>query len=146
MIEEFRVHPLYYLLVVLSALLSLLLGRTLWHTATTGTLLFFGVALVALLWFLSALGTRVHLLQTAMTIQRPLRLLLPSPQERACTIDYRQLYSVDQSGRFLQVLTILYYPKEPDGLLDLAQVTTITLPLMGNQQILRQRLEDAIAQ
>ncbi len=163
MIEEFRVHPLYYLLVAFSVLLLLLLGRALWEMVTTGVLLFFGIAIVAILWFLSALGTRVHLLPTEMAIQMPMRFpLLPplctqlrtSPvnatevfdRRTTCTIDYRQLYSIDESGRFLTVLTILYYPKEQDGLLDLTQIATITLPLMRNQQTLRQRLAAVIAQ
>lgn len=158
MIEEFRVHPLYYLLVALSALLLLLLSWTLWETATAGTLLFLGIGIVALFWFISALGTRVYLSQTGLTIQQPLRFPVlsqfRSPQVEAkpaaqqgtsCTIDYRQLYSIDESGRLLTVLTILYYPKAADGLLDLTQIATMTLPVMRNQQLLRQRLEAAIS-
>ena len=163
MIEEFRVHRLYYLLVTFSVLLLVLLGSSLWEMITTGALLFLAIAIVAILWFISALGTRVHLSPTEMTIQMPLRFPLLPPlcdqlqsaqlhatgvmnRRTTCTIDYRQLYSIDESGRFLTVLTILYHPSEPDGLLDLTQIATVTLPLMGNQQTLRQRLEAALSQ
>jgi len=152
MSEEFSAHPLYYLLTALSASMALLLGWDLWETTTAAAFFFFGIAVVATLWFASALGTRVTLSATGMQLHRPLpRLRFPSERATATaeqpgisTIDYRQFYTVDQSGRLLSVLTILYYPKESDGLLDLTKVATMTLPLMRNQPQLRDRLEAAI--
>ncbi len=144
--ENFQTHPLYYGLTALSTLLLLLLSWHLFQTVTLGSLLFVCVAGGATIWFASALGTQVWLSPSTMVIDRPLWLFALAGRRRSCTIDYRQLVSVDQSGRVFAVLTVLYYPRRQDGLLDLEQLAAITLPVVTDQATLRERLEAAIPQ
>lgn len=157
MVREFRSHPIYYVLTAGVLLLLVLLGWDLWHNATPATFLFVGIVLVITLWFISALGVRVTLAPAELTIIRPPWSLLSifgyvssvidlgdNPPTKA--IAYRQLISVEESGRFFSTLTLLYYPVAPDGLLDLEQIANLTLPIVRNQQDLRERLEAAIPQ
>jgi hypothetical protein len=144
MSETFQTHPVYYWLTAIATLLLLLLSWHLLQAVTLGSILFVCVAGVATIWFASALGTQVRLSPAAVAIHMPLRSFALPGRRKSCTIDYRQLVSIDQSGRFLAVLTVLYYPRRPDGLLDLEQLAAVTLPLITDQAMLRERLEAAI--
>lgn len=149
MAHEYRAHSIYYLLTAAMLALLLLLGWELWRTPTPGALLFVAITLGAGLWFASAFGTRIHLSPTAITLERAIGDKLPSPLNRVLpystqTVAYRQLIHAEESGRFLSVLTLLYYPIQPDGLLDFDHVASITLPMVTNQEQLLAHLEAVV--
>jgi hypothetical protein len=127
-------------------LLLLLLLYSLTDGVTWSAALFLFVAIVALLWFVSALGTRVCLTNDELSVNRPLRMLIQPGRPTTQTIAYRQLLRVEESGRFLATITLLYYPLGSDGLLDMAQLSSLTLPLMVEQMTLRDRLEAGVPQ
>jgi len=153
MIREFRSHPIYYGLFVGTLALFLLLSWELWRSPTPGTFLFVVILFVATLWFVSALAIRVSLTATELLIARPQWPLISMLTQMASfadtnqpikTIAYRQLIHVEESGRFLSSLTLLYYPMKPDGFLDLETIANLTLPVVTNQSDLRDQLEAAI--
>jgi len=151
MTDEFRTHPIYYLLTGGSLLLFALLSWDLWHYPTPGTLLFVGITLAATVWFALALNVHVRLSANEVTITRPYRehipIMLPVVEQSPTqTIAHRQLVSVEMSGRLLSALTLLYYPIQPDGLLDFDRIGTLTLPVLTRQEDLHKRLEAAIPQ
>jgi hypothetical protein len=71
-----------------------------------------------------------------------LRLLRPVGSKQ---IDYRQLISVSTQGRFLGVLTVLYHPRNADGMIDTNRVASLLAPGIVNTQALLDQLEDRIA-
>ena len=147
MVHEFRAHPIYYALAGGTLLLLMLLGWDLWQNPTAGAFLFVAIVLVAMLWFVFALDVHVALAPSELTVHRSYsRAFTGFTQPAPETIAYRQLISAEPSGRFLSTLTLLYYPMQSDGLLDLEQVASTTLPLMTNQSDLLERLEAVIPQ
>lgn len=172
MTDSFRTHPIYYLLIAISLGLTGLLGWSLRTEYSAGSLFFTLITLAATLWFALALKTEVVLTESGLLIYSPFRY---NWQQRTWDatdgqlITYRQLIEVDESGRFLSVLTLLYHPIQvihaerdlsttaesitmvagarvrPD-LLDLEGIESVTLPLLTNQRLLRERLESAILQ
>ena len=127
-------------------LLLLLLIYALTDGFTWGVLLFLLIAAVALAWFISAVGTSVQLTDDALTVARPLRTLIAPGQPATQSVTYRQLIGVEESGRFLATITLLYYPLGAGGLLDLDRIASLTLPIVVDQTTLRDRLEAVVPQ
>ncbi|MEZ4677877.1 MAG: hypothetical protein R2932_27035 [Caldilineaceae bacterium] len=143
MTAHFQSHPIYYLLTLLSTILILLMVWSLSRATNVGTLLFTLVAIGATLWFVANLQTKVLLSKTGLVLHRRFGQIIPW-QTATIDLEYRQLISVEPSGRLLPVLILLYYPKQPNGLLDLDHIVGLTLPLLTNQEELRQKLTDMI--
>ncbi len=101
---------------------------------------------VAVFLLLSALGfagihgmwalTRVELTPTGLTVHRPGRPPLH--------VDFRQMVDVHEGGRLLKTLSLVYYPVDADGLVDLEAPRSLFLPAVERQaellRVLRSRL------
>ena len=147
MTQQFRPHPIYYLLIVAMLLLS---GLLCWGMRTgigPGDLLFLFITLAAVGNFLSALMTSLTITESAIHLRRPLaRWRNPFSMRSHGTqtkeqIAFRQLIRVDRAGRILPALTLLYHPLQPNGLVDMDRVTYVTLPMVTNQNMLQEYLE-----
>ncbi len=131
--KTYQPHPRYLLLAVVCGLFTGLFGWTLWHNFSPATT-FFGLLCLALgLWNVQAALTQVQFDGQRLTIHRPLR----SPQQ----IELRQLASVSEEGRLTRVLTMTYYPRQSNGLLDMEQLDTVHLPTVDDQTELLAQLQ-----
>ena len=81
-----------------------------------------------------------------MLFRSPLRTLIAPGQPATQSVAYRQLIGVEESGRFLATITLLYYPLGAGGLLDLDRIVSLTLPIVVDQTTLRDRLEAVVPQ
>lgn len=126
MVQAYRSRLLYTWLTIFCLLLTLLLA---WDSmrSFTGGGLFFTVIMVAItLWFARLVGNRVVVNERSLVLHAPLRA--------AQAVEFRQLISVNESGRFLLVPTLLYHPLQPSGLVDLENVATLILPALTSQE------------
>ncbi|MCB0063683.1 MAG: hypothetical protein KDE19_16285 [Caldilineaceae bacterium] len=154
MSQQFRSHPIYALLTLLLLLLAALLVWGMRDGIAPGDLLFFVVALAAAGYFAISLTTSIRLTESELHIHRPLRLWENrSAQQREASVThapsgfqiaFRQLISVERTGRLLPVLTILYHPVQADGLIDVTHIAQSTLPLVIHQDELQARLEEVV--
>ena len=150
MTEQFRPHPIYYLLIGVMMILACLLAWGMSNGITLGEVLFFGITMVAVSYFLFSVMTSLTVTDTAISVRHPLKLLnTPSwPQTHGTQagekIVFRQLISVERTGRILPALTLLYHPMQANQLIDTDRIIHITLPMVTNQDALHARLEAAI--
>lgn len=136
--QVYRAHALYSLVTLLLVLLTLVLA---WNMVQDFSWegLFFGLLMLAItLWFGRLIGNQLTLDERGLTLIAPLR----RPQR----IDFGQLLSVSESGRLFIVLTLLYHPRQPTGLLDLETVQSVTLPTLTAQDQLLATLTAQIPQ
>jgi hypothetical protein len=132
-LKTYLPHPRYLLLAVVCGLFAGLFVWTLWQSFTPATLFFCALCLGLTLWNGQAALTQVQLDGQKLTVSAPLR----SPR----TIELRQLASVSEEGRLTRVLTITYYPVQPNGLLDMEQLDTVHLPTLDDQAELLAQLQ-----
>lgn len=136
MIQTFTPHPIYRWLTLGCLVLSGLLSWGLLQSSTISEVFFWAVSVGASLWFASAMLSRVQIDERAVVLQRPLR--------SRCQVEFRQLVSVTESGRFTQALLLLYYPRQPDNLLNLDHVYPLQLPAVIDQEKLLTTIEARI--
>jgi hypothetical protein len=123
--REFRPLPLYWGIAGICILLALLLAWEFWQTSNLGALLFLLIMLSIALWSCDSALSRVFLSTSTLQMTTPLR--------GGRSVELRQLVSVVESGRIAPVVALLYHPRGADGLLDLDQVQSLTLPVLQNQ-------------
>jgi hypothetical protein len=97
---------------------------------------FFGVSAAVTLWLGRALFSRVQLDEQGITVAMPWR--------KAQQIAWRQVVSVNEAGRFFRGLSLLYYPQQANGLVDLEQVYSLVLPAVVDQEQLLEAIEARI--
>jgi len=131
--KYYQAHFVYIALIAIGLLLSGLLIREFWQGATLGALPFLAISLGVAAWSGLALATRVEVTPTSLTVYAPLR--------KPRTIEFRQLIMVAQSGRLLQVISLLYYPRQEEGLLTLDTVASLHLPALREQAELLAKLQ-----
>jgi len=136
MSQTFLPHPLYRWLTLSSFLLTGLLGWGLIERMTLEEFFFFLLSATISLWFGNALFSRIQLQERTITLHTPLR----GVQE----VDFRQLVSAAEASRVMHSLSLLYHPRQPDGLLDLEQIQLLRLPAVVDQEQLLIALEARI--
>lgn len=145
--QQYRPHPIYYLLTAAMLFLIVLLGWGLRDGIILGDLLFLGIGIGALLYFAGALTTVVTIDEHALAVYHPLgRLLRKSTNRPGQPILFQQLIQVELTGRLLPSLTLLYHPRETDAFVDTEQIQHITLPMILQQEELQTQLEAMISQ
>jgi len=127
---------MYRWLTLVCLILSGLLGWSLVQSVTPEAIFFLGISLGAGLWFANEMLSRIALSERTIALQRPLR--------GVCEVEFRQLVSVAESGRFTQSLSVLYYPRQPDSLLDLEHIHHLSLPAVTDQERLLMAIEARI--
>lgn len=145
--QQYRPHPIYYLLMAAMLFLIVLLGRGLRDGVILGDLLFLGVGIGAFLYFAGALTTVVTVTDTAVTVHHPLgKLLRRSTGQAGQQILFQQLIQVELTGRLLPSLTLLYHPRATNTFVDTETIQHITLPMVLQQEELQTALEAVIPQ
>ena len=105
-------------------LAALFCAWALWRQFDWITLLFCFGCLFAAASFGSQLLARVELDAAG------LRLVSPFARRR---VEFRQLDSATEAGRLLRVIVVTYHPLAPNGLLDLEDLHSVTLPAVNQQ-------------
>lgn len=126
-------HPTsrYRLLAGVSLVAFLLLAWLLRSGITWDVILFCGLSLVGFLWSLRQAATQVTLEPTALTVRTPF-----SAERR---VEFNQISSANIEGRGGRLITVLYHPRLPNGLLDLDTIKALILPtLVGQDQLMEQ--------
>lgn len=136
MSQTFTPHPLYRWLTMGCFVLTGLLGWSLIATITLEEFFFFILSATISLWFSNALFSQVRLDERTLALQTPL-----SGIQR---VEFRQMVSATESGRFLHSLSLLYHPRQADGLLDLDHVQHLLLPAVVDQEKLLTAIEARI--
>ena len=134
--KQYQPHFVYIAMIAVGLLFSGLLIREFWQGATLGALPFLVISLGLAVWSALAFATRVEVTSSSLTVHTPLRA--------ARTVEFRQLIMVAESGRLLQVISLLYYPRQVDGLLTLDTVASIHLPALREQAELLAKLQASI--
>jgi hypothetical protein len=134
--KQYRPHFVYIAIIAVGLVLSGLLVREFWLGATLGALPFLAISLGLAVWGFLAFATRVEVTPTSLTVYTPLR--------KPTTVEFRQLIMVAESGRLLQVISLLYYPRQADGLLTLDTVASLHLPALRGQAELLAQLQTSI--
>jgi len=133
-----RIHPIYRWLALGCLVLTGLLGWSL-RQGLRGDDLFFFLTIAAItVWFGHTLCSQIRLNERSIVLQTPLR----GVQE----VEFRQLVSVMETGRFMKSLSLLYYARQPDGLLDLDRVHHLLLPAVVDQENLLTTIQARIPQ
>lgn len=144
-----RASMRYRLLAGGALLMTLLFAWELWRLAaqqstTDGTLLgaflFCGVSLCILLWSGNAALTRVEIKRHGLVCHSAMAMLRGKP----VPVEFRQLVSVTESGRGSGAITLVYHPRREDGLLDVYDVHSLSLPAMEEQAELMELLEKRV--
>lgn len=136
--QVYRAHALYRWVTLLLVLLTFVLVWSMVQNFSREGLFFGLIMLVITLWFGRLISNQVTLDERGLTLFAPLR----RPQR----VDFGQLLSVSESGRLFVVLTLLYHPRQPTGLLDLETVHSLTLPALTAQDQLLATLTAQIPQ
>ena len=93
-----------------------------------GSLFFLLVGLVGMFWSGDQLLSRVELDGTEIRLRRLWR--------QPARIAFRQMDALRVSGRIFPALVFTYHPILPEGLLDLQDLDTLTLPAVEEQSLL----------
>jgi hypothetical protein len=123
----------YKFIALLCLLFAVGFGWNLTRRFSLDTLLFFVLSLALVTWSVIAMLSRVEVNADSLVLFTPLRA--------SRQVGFRQLISVSENGRFNRVLTLLYYPRSADGLLDLDNPHSLILPALAEQQELFELLE-----
>ncbi len=124
--KHFTPHFWYKLVALFCGGLMALFG---WNLAQRFTFeaAFFVVMLIGVVaWCGYSTLSQVAVTSTAVTLQTPLRANRQ--------VEFRQLISVSENGRFNPVITLLYHPHLANGLLDLDEVHSLILPALRDQE------------
>jgi len=139
----YRTSNRYRLLIAVALVLAALFAWELWRVISTdsaqtlawlGTLFFLAVSLGIGLWSLNAALVRLEVDETGVTLRAPLAA--------DTRVEFRQLVAISQSGRFGNSLTLLYHPRQEDGLLNLDDARSLFLPGVTEQDALLATLEE----
>lgn len=122
---RYAAHPKYRLLTGLWAGMAVLFLWQLRRGLDTGTLLFLLIALGLTAWYGRNLAGQVTLEERHLRLQRP---FVPD-----AVVEFRQLASVGEEGRFGQSILLHYHPLRGDGLLELDEIRSLALPALVNQ-------------
>lgn len=136
MSQTFLPHPLYRWLTLGCLLLTGLLGWSLIDSIALEEFFFFLLSATISIWFGNALFSRIQLQERTITLHTPLRGVQ--------AVDFRQLVSAAETGRMMHSLSLLYHPRQPDGLLDLEQIQHLWLPAVVDQEQLLTAIEARI--
>ena len=113
-------------------LAALFCGWALWRTFDWITLIFlFGCLFAAASFGVQLLG-RVEVDATGLRLETPLG---------ARRVEFRQLDSATEAGRLLRVVVVTYHPLLENGLLDLDDLRSVTLPAVNQQYELLELLQ-----
>ena len=129
----YRSSSRYGLYLAVSLTVTLAFGWTLSQGFDTGSALFFTICLFGAIWSAMSLISRVAVDTAGLTLH--------APPGRARRVEFRQLDSVDEGGRFIKVIVLLYHPFDESGLIDLDTLYSLTLPALENQTALLERLQ-----
>jgi hypothetical protein len=121
-------HSRYLVLAILCLGLAGLFGWELAHRFDWGMLLFLAITLGLAVWYASVMASRVTL--------HPDRVEVFAPLGGTQAIEFRQLLSVTEEGRFGRAILLSYHPLLDQGLLDLEDVRTLALPIVVGQDAL----------
>lgn len=129
---SYRASPRYQLMALVGVLVAIAFGWTLSSTWARGE----GLAYDALFFFLVMIGFTFWALYQALgrveLADRELTLYMPLAAPR--TIEYRQLFSATENGRVGgRSISLVYHPLRADGLLDLDDARSMTLPEVAGQ-------------
>ena len=122
----------YYLFTGLSLAAAALFGWSLYRANDPIDLLFLGAAVVGVAWYGSQAITRVAVANNTLVVRAPLRTR---------RIEFRQLIEAVEAGRALKRIVVAYHPLRADGLVDLDETRTYTLPAVNFQDELLQLLQ-----
>ncbi len=127
-------HPTsrYGLLTGAGAAAALLCAWSLWQQFDWITLLFLGGCLFAALAFAAQWRTVVELGEQGFVVHAPLRTR---------RVDYRQIDGAGEAGRIVRGIVVTYHPLRADGLLELDELHSVTLPAVDHQFELLDQLE-----
>jgi hypothetical protein len=138
MSQTFSPHPLYRWLTLGCLLLTGLLGWSLVTVITAEEFFFFILSATICLWFGNSFLSQVHVDEKTVEVRSPLHGVQ--------RVEFRQLVSVTETGRFIQALSLLYYPRQTNGLLDLDHIQHLLLPAVVDQATLLTAMEARIPQ
>jgi len=130
----YRPHSRYVLYAGVSLVMAVAFVWLLRNQYEGGAVFFLLVSLGAALWSVGNLLSRVEVDAVSLVVRLP---LLPARR-----IDIRQLAEVTENGRFVPALVVLYYPLRADGLVDLDDLRSQTLPAVEDQADLLQFLQE----
>ena len=111
-------------------------GWNLAHRLSLDNAFFFVLSVGMIAWAVYAMLSHVEINGDEIALVTPLRA--------SRRVDFRQLISVSENGRFNPVLTLLYYPRRSDGLLELDDARSLILPAVAAQQELLDLLEASL--
>lgn len=121
----FPAHRRYWLYLAAGVGLVLLFSWEMGQDFAPELAVLIGIGLLVALWAVRLIASRVELTTVGITVHMPL-----SPPQH---VDFRQMVSASEEGRTNQVITVIYYPVAPDGLLDLQNPRTLFLPAVESQ-------------
>ncbi|MEZ4865282.1 MAG: hypothetical protein R3C14_28490 [Caldilineaceae bacterium] len=125
-------HRAYQWLALLCLLILALLLRMLFARSDLETLFFCTIMLLAALWFGYNAFCRVEINATTLILHKPIGA--------SAVVTFQQLVSATESGRLITALTLLYHPRQPDGLLDLDSAQSLNIPAVQNQEQLHETI------
>ena len=134
--KRFSTHMRYQVLALFCLLIAVGFGWNLTRHLTLDTAFFFVLSLGLIAWAVYAMLSHVEIKGDEIALVTPLR----APHR----VDFRQLISVSENGRFNPVITLLYHPRRSDGLLDLDDARGLILPAVAAQQELLALLEASL--
>lgn len=132
--QHFEPSPVYWVGASFGALVMVGFAWELGRAFTVEGLFFCLVGIGLLLWSLAALGKRVRLTNTGLCVEQPF--------QRPRCVEFRQLLTVNEEGRFNPVITLVYHPALANGLLDLDAAVSVELPALRAQNELLTVLQE----
>ena len=122
----YTTHLLYRFLTALCALLILLFSWQLRAGLEWGTLFFMAVVLWLAVRYAWLTASRVEVEADQVRLYTP----LASPRE----VEFRQFSGVQEVGRGLKSILLLYHPRTATGIFDPDEIRTITLPAVNEHE------------
>jgi hypothetical protein len=104
---------------------------------TWAVIVFALVALLGSAWALWMATTSVEVSDEGLRLKRLVGTQM---------VNWQQMISVTAQGRFIRVLTVLYYPRSENGLVDTDAVRSLLMPSVKNQGELLAVLEARVEQ
>lgn len=131
----YHAHPRYWILALLALTTSVLLLWQLRAGMTWEAAIFATIGLLGGMWALWMATTRIQLTPTALRLLRPIG---------STQVDLAQIISVSTQGHFLSVLTVLYHPRQQDGIVATDRVASLLAPGITDAQSLLDQIEERI--
>jgi hypothetical protein len=132
-VTVYHTHVLYRFLAVGCLVMTVVLAWDVIRLRELPTLFFCLVSAALLLWSARAMFSRVEVTADRVALYMP----LTGRRE----VEFRQLVSVSEEGRWARGLLLIYHPRQEPPLLDLDEMRTLPLPAVDNQDALRASLE-----